>query len=905
MGEHSSVEFRSGGVPRATYRLQLRNGMTFARAAELAPYLAGLGISHIYLSPIFTAVPGSTHGYDGIDFNEIEPELGGYDGFAALAEAMHGAGIGVILDIVPNHMGASPLNQWWLSVLEWGAASPCADHFDVDWAAPKLIIPRLGDHYGTVIKSGGLRLSVDASAGDISLAYGDMQLPLNPPSYAGILMAAGEGRLGALALRFAGSSPAGVGELKAELSAALREAETAARIAGAVEAISGDWRQVHKLHEQQVWRLAHWRTARENLTYRRFFEIAELVGVKVEQPNVFDDVHRTVLRLVKDGLVDGLRIDHIDGLADPRAYLDRLSAALGRKPFYIIVEKILGANEKLREDWPVAGTTGYEFINELSRLLIDDRCRAPLDEAYARFIGVERDLAAEVVAVKRRTLNRNLAGELDYLTGVAAALAADDIMTRDLGADTIRRAIVELASSMPVYRTYVDASGAGAEDVEVISAAADLANTRREVEDEAAYEFLQQLLCLDVGATERRAAALMFATRFQQTSGPLTAKAFEDTLFYRYNRLIAVNEVGGDLDPLGGSVEDFHRAMTARQQRASSALSATATHDTKRGEDARARIYAIADAPEAWAEAVDRWSSMNAELRVATASGTTPDADTEWMFYQALLGAWPVALDPLQDDGLAELAHRMSAFMRKAAREAKLHTTWTQPAEEYERAVQAFVDGALSPVASAAFLQDFHATVQPFLRAGVVNSLTQLCMKLFAPGVPDIYQGTETWDLALVDPDNRRPPRFVDHMALTKAEATPAELIDGWPTGAVKLHLLRSGLALRRRLGEGLRQAPYVPLDVEGPLQRHVVAFARNVDGKMVVVIGTRLSLPLLGEVPRIPADQWRGTRVLLSGDCGADYSDIVSGRAIRVANGAIELSEVLRDLPIAILEPQ
>ncbi len=888
-------------APRATYRLQLRGGMTFARAAALAPYLARLGISHLYLSPIFKAVPGSTHGYDGIDFNAIEPELGGYDGFVALARAMQAAGVRIILDIVPNHMGASPLNAWWRHALEWGAASAYAGHFDVDWSAPKLIVPRLGDHYGAVLKSGALQLRVDAAAGELSIAYGEMQLPLNPPSYAGVLSAAGEDRFGPLALRFATSSPAGVVEFKAELAVALGDSAAAASLERATGDISRDWEALHRLLEQQVWRLAHWRAARENLTYRRFFEIAELVGVKVEQPNVFEDVHRTVLALMRDGLVDGLRIDHIDGLADPLAYLTRLRSAVGND-FYIIVEKILGPDEELRADWPVAGTTGYEVINDLSRLLVDENCRAQLQDAYARFIGEQRDLASEVLSTKRRTITRNLAGELDYLTSLASSLAAGDIATRDIGADTLRRAIVELASAMPVYRTYVDAGGAKPEDVTIILDAIAAAKSTREVEDEAAFEFLTKLFALDVGSTERQAAALLFVTRFQQTSGPLTAKALEDTLFYRYNRLIAVNEVGGEPDPLGAPIADFHRAMQDRLESAPLALSATATHDTKRGEDARARIYAISEAPDAWSAAVRRWSAMNARMRTENVDGIAPGADVEWMFYQALLGAWPAALKPADAAGLDELAQRMGDYMRKAAREAKLHTTWTQPVEDYEAAVEAFVTNVLAPSRSQAFLHDFHATAQPFILAGAVNSLTQLCVKLFAPGIPDIYQGTEIWDLALVDPDNRRPVDFVERMAMAKAETTPAELAADWMTGAVKLQLMRAGLSLRSEMGGDFAAADYVPLKVEGPLRRHVVAFGRSSAAGWVVIIGTRFALRLLeGGTPVVPAHRWQGTRVRLPATL-TQLNDVAAHRTIAVDQGAIELSEVLQDLPVAML---
>ncbi len=884
-------------TPTATYRLQLRNGMDFARAAELAPYFSRLGISHLYLSPIFTAAPGSTHGYDGIDFNEIDPELGGYEGFAYLSRAMQGAGIGIVLDIVPNHMGAHPTNPWWRSVLEWGPNSPHANHFDVDWAAQKLIVPRLGDHYGSALRSGAMQLVADPEAGELGLRYADMRLPLNPPSYAGILTVADQDLFGALALKFATATAAAGAELKAEFAACLADPKAAAALDRALARINGDWQQLHGVHEEQVWRLAHWRTARENLTYRRFFEIAELVGVRVEQPNVFDDVHRTVLDLVRDGLVHGLRIDHIDGLADPAGYLSRLRAAIGRDDFYVIVEKILAPDEELRETWSVDGTTGYEFIAALGQLLVDTAAREDLTRAYEDFVQDKRDLAGEVVATKRRTLTRNLAGELDHLSDLASTLASEDIDTRDLGRDTMRRAIVELASAMPVYRTYVDASGAGAADETVLHGAIDAARQVREVEDDAAFEFLERLFKLDFSDAARRTAALRFSTRFQQTTGPLTAKAFEDTLFYRYNRLIAVNEVGGELDPLGGSVEHFHAAMQLRQKRPAG-LSATATHDTKRGEDSRARIYAISEAPRAWEEAVGRWAAMNAELHHGKAH---PDRDTEWMFYQALLGAWPVGSQPPNAEAMQALSQRMSAFMIKAAREAKLHTTWTQPDEESEGLLTSFVEQALDPARSRQFLGDFGIAIKPFVRAGAVNSLTQVVLKLFAPGVPDIYQGTETWDLSLVDPDNRRPVDFEQNDGLSKAEASSKGLLDAWTTGAVKQRILRAGLELRRTLGARLENADYAPLKVAGPLHEHVVAFAKKHQTGDVVVLGTRLSLNLLeSEVPLVSAQRWADTRVHLPTGAGK-FVDILTGRELLLV-GELEIAELLRDLPVAVL---
>jgi (1->4)-alpha-D-glucan 1-alpha-D-glucosylmutase len=886
-------------TPLATYRVQLRGGMDFDAVADLAPYFARLGVSHCYLSPILAAMPGSTHGYDVIDFGAIEPSLGGYDGFVAMAETLSRHGLKILLDIVPNHMAASPRNAWWRDVLEWGRESAHARHFDIDWGAPKLLVPVLGSHYAAALEAGALKLSCEPATGTLLLSYGELALPLTPPSYSTVLGLVPGDRFAELALRFAASSPGSAVELMASLAELLADGD--GDLDTAVAAINADKDALHHLHEQQVWRLTHWRLARENLTYRRFFEISDLVGVRVEEPSVFDDVHRCVVDLVQAGLVHGLRIDHIDGLADPLGYLRRLRAAVGDE-IYIVVEKILEPGEALPESWPVAGTTGYEFIAALAQVFVDDTSGA-LTEAYVAATGESPDLEAAVTAAKRRTFTRNLAGELDHLSALAAGLAQADVATRDIGADTLRRAIVEIASAFPVYRTYVDAGGAAPEDKELIARAIDRARLGREVEDEAAFPFLADLLTLTATTPERQAAALGFATRFQQTTGPLMAKALEDTVFYRFNRLIALNEVGGDARLGAGSLQRFHESMRRRQSLAASALSATATHDTKRGEDARARIYAISKAPERWSAAVQRWMRLNASLRADIGGATLPHTNVEWLYYQSLLGAWPAGLKPDNDAGLSALAQRMAAFLVKAAREAKLYTSWTNPDEPYETTLQDFVSQSLDPRRSAAFLQDFFDTAQPLLVAGCLTSLTQAVIKVLAPGVPDIYQGSELWDLSLVDPDNRTAVDYDVRRAYLHEEHDAAELLRQWPGGAVKLAVLRAALAVRARFGSDIVHAEYVPLQVEGPGADNIVAFARTSGRKAAVVIGTRFAADLLADAaqPGFSADAWRGTRVICPPSLNGMRLESVFSRK-GASGGSIDLDEGLGRFPVALL---
>lgn len=880
-------------VPRSTYRLQFREHLDFAGAARLMPYLARLGVSHIYAAPLQAARAGSTHGYDGIDFGRIEPAIGGPEGFRAFAEAMRQAGLRLLLDIVPNHMGVTPANGWWRDVLEWGAASRYAAHFDIDWSAPKLLLPILGTAYAEALQAGELHLAFDAAEGRFTLSYYDAVLPLTPPSYAHILGRSDAPALQALARRFALCAPETATDLMHDLARAVCKDVTAC-----ATAIAADRGRLHAVLDLQPWRLLHWRNARERLTYRRFFEVSELVGVRVENPRVFQDVHSLILDLVRDGLVDGLRIDHVDGLADPLDYLQRLRAAVADPDFPLVVEKILGADEVLREDWPVAGTTGYEFIASLGQLLTDESKAAACDAAYAGAIGSALDYARMSQEVKRRLLRHNLASELDLLTRALAGLAEAGAATRDLGPDTLRDAIVELAVGFTVYRTYVDANGAGEADRVVLQAALETARAGRRVEAAEALDFLVSVLTLQV-APGLQARALRFAFRFQQTTGPLMAKAVEDTLFYRFNRLIALNEVGGEPARAGGGVAPFHAGMALRRVSQPAGLSATATHDTKRGEDARARLYTLSEMPEAWAMAVRRWPGLHAR-------GHVPEPETVWFFYQSLLGAWPLDLQGPEFAGLEELRARMLRLMQKAVREAKVHTTWTHPNEDYEAAVTAFVTSALDACRSRAFLEDFAAFAAPVMVAGAVNSLTQLLAKLVAPGVPDIYQGSELWDLSLVDPDNRSAVDFAWRAVLAGEvpSRAPADLVADWRSGALKMRVMMAGLHLRRDL-DGWEQAAYLPALAHGARAHHVVSFARVLDHASVLAVGVRLPLTLLAgaALPLVPAERWGDTRLAPPEDlAGVPLFDVVTGDKLILPREGMPVADILGRLPVALL---
>lgn len=803
-------------VPRATYRLQFRGDVDFERAAALAPYLARLGVSHLYASPLFQATPGSPHGYDVTDFGRLDEALGGGDRFADLAAALSENGLGLILDIVPNHMAASSHNPWWADVLRYGRRSRYAGHFDIDWSQPKLLLPILGRPYGAALAAGEFTLGHDAN-GVVWHASGQA-LPLDPRTWALVLDdvtdpgAPPDPELGPSSFR------AWLGEAGSGLDAHLA-------------AISRDKSRMHRIHEAQNWRLAHWRAARDMLGYRRFFEISDLVGLRVEDPHVFDDVHRFLFELIDAGHVDGLRVDHVDGLADPKGYLDRLAGDLPR-PVPIWVEKILEDEERLPSDWPIAGATGYEFLATTAAVLTNRAAEADLDRAYADYCGTKADYPAIRRAAKRQVLTRNLAAELETLVERLRQAFADDLAGRDYGPDTLRRAAIALLVAMPVYRTYFGGGGSAGDEA-LLARAVDDARADPGLDDPAVVDAVAGCLRRPLNP-----AAHEFRIRFQQVSGALMAKAVEDTVFYRFNRLVSANEVGADPSRIGIDAAAFHAFAADRDDAWPMALNATATHDSKRGEDARMRIAAIGEDPARWSACVGRFDAILADAGVPDI-----DANARWLFYQALLGSW-------QPDASDNLAERIGAFLLKAAREAKVRTSWVKADQEYEHRLREFAERALS---HAAFVEAFADCAGPFVAIGERKSLIQLALKLTLPGIPDIYQGTETPDLSLVDPDNRRP---VDFHGLERRLST----IDGRAaTGfdAQKLMLLAFGLALRRTHADVFAGA-YRPLPVETEPGGRMLAFVRQ---------GQTATLTVAAEMSGDPAASSRAISLRLPED--------------------------------------
>lgn len=838
-------------LPTATYRLQFRNGMTFDRAAGLAPYLRRLGVSHLYASPIFTATEGSTHGYDMTDANEIDPAIGGRDGFERMAAALKAEGLGIILDIVPNHMAASLENAWWRDVVEHGEKSRYSRHFDIDWSR-RLTLPVLGDTFEAALAAGEISVARDPASGKPSLAYFDSYYPLDPKTY----MAGGGDILGLT-----------------------------------------DRAAIAALHERQPYRLMSWRDARKDLSYRRFFEITGLVGTRVEDDAVFDAMHRLIIDLVGQGLVDGLRVDHVDGLADPKGYLDRLRAEAGAE-CYITVEKILGEGETLPAEWPVSGSTGYEFIAALGNVLVDGRQIPALALAHEKATAKRGSIEEELRKAKLLMVDHNFAGEFDNLVRMASRLAQADDAAESFSEQAIRSTLREVLICFEVYRTYGAARDLPDESKAVLAAVLDRAGCSG-VANPAVLWLLDRILQGKVGEGFRPLASV-FRTRFQQLTGPLMAKSVEDTLFFRRTIALALNEVGGDPRQERFSLDRFHALMQERLRTQPAGLSGTSTHDTKRAEDARARLFAIIEAPGTWGEAVGRWREMNRDWVTTLSGGPAPEPEVEWILYQALAGVWPIGLDPADEEGLAALGKRFLPFVEKSLREAKLRTNWGDGDADYERAVGDYACWLLS-ADNRKFLDDFAYTLKPFVRAGLVNSVTQTVIKLTAPGIPDIYQGCEGLDFSLVDPDNRREPDF-DLLAgqLDSGDPPPDAALEDY-AAALKQHVIRKVLNARRRRPALFLEGDYVPLSVKGPCAENVVAFARVKNGETLLVAAERLSLRrVLSETET--AEYWSGTRVVLpSALSDRTYRDIHLEEPVEVGAG-LDLQHAFRHHGFSVL---
>lgn len=937
-GPRSGAARLAAPPPRATYRLQFHKDFTFADAARIAPYLARLGISHVYASPLQKARPGSTHGYDIVDHGTINPELGGEEGFVAMSEALRANGLKLLVDIVPNHMGVGGAdNPWWLSVLEWGALSPFAHAFDIDWerlgANRNLVIPFLGDRYGEALEKGTLALKLDEEAGAFSVWHYEHQFPIRPLDYPAILdrmlAALGEVGDGPSAALLAVSErlramreetnherrlgfPAEADGLKrriAELLAAspdLREA--AARVLRLLNGVPGrpdSFGPLHRLLESQAYRLAHWRVAASDINYRRFFDVNGLAGLRVEKSDIFHRAHETIFRHVRAGRIDGLRIDHIDGLADPAGYARALQGAVG-PGFYVVIEKILEPGERLRP-WPVAGTTGYDVLNQIDGLLVDREKRARIKRLYEWATGVDEPYGFQLRAAKAEILEISFASELEVLTNDLKQIADADRRTRDFSVNAIRRALIEIIARFPTYRSYLapdlDESDVEPEDVRLIEGAVAKAKRWSALPDRSVHDFAANVLLGEVDASgpgrpEPR-LVLRFRRRFQQLTGPVMAKSLEDTLFYRYALLLGLNEVGGDPGEYGIEPEPFHALQSARARDWPNALIATATHDTKRGEDARSRLLALSELPEDWARAWDAWRRCAGPHLSRLEDEPAPDVPDQWMFLQAILGAWPLELlEGGEEAEIHSFRDRLLAYAEKALREGKRHSSWVNVDEAYEGAARKLLSGLVAPGS------DLLDALRPFARRlahlGMIGGLVRTVLKATLPGIPDTYQGTEFWDFSFVDPDNRRP---VDYEARSRAlddEVPMAALLASWADGRVKQAVLARLLADRARRPGFYADADYEPLAATGAQAGRVLAYTRTEgpdDEDHLLVAVPRLVAGLVREEPWSGA-AFAGTVLPLASP--GRWRDLVTG--IEYEGGSLDLGELFATMPFAVL---
>jgi (1->4)-alpha-D-glucan 1-alpha-D-glucosylmutase len=912
----------AGRIPVATYRVQLQREFDFACLVRELPYLRSLGITDIYCSPLFAASPGSTHGYDVSSYRRINPELCGEEGFRALSAALRAHRMGLLLDFVPNHMGVSgPFNSWWNDVLECGRSSPHASFFDIHWndgSNARVLVPILENHYGIVLEKGGIAL--ERQDGAFHFACGEARFPLSPESYPSLLEASaqklsdGDSRN---ALRSAADGFSHLPILNAHDSLELKRdrrarvnglkknlAELIARDTAVRDAIDDELKRINgrpedphsfdrldQLISQQHYRLARWKTGAHEVNYRRFFAIDTLVGLRMENDDVFRESHQRVAELIRENHVTGLRIDHIDGLWDPERYLGQLQelarTAPDQPPLYVLVEKILEDRERLPDPWLAHGTTGYEFAADVAQLLTDRRSAARFDQIYGNFVGDFSTPAQITIASKRLILDEMFANAVSNLAQQLDALVHCDRRWRDLTRHELTVAIREIMAHLGVYRTYRRAGDAASSqdvaEIEKACAAAIAANPRLDPEP---FRFVGELLAGRYphgnAPDDYLAQALGWVMTFQQYTGAIMAKSVEDTAFYVHNRLIALNEVGGNMADFGRSVDDFHEACRARFSHAPLTQLTTSTHDTKLSEDARARLLVLSEMPEEWENWLREWRELNAPHKPQVNARSAPDASEEYRFYQTLLAAWP--LDENIND---EFIRRLKENLRKSVSEAKRNTTWINPNEAWLTACDQFVEAVLDPARSEKFITHFRAVAGRVARLGMINSIVQTTLKITTPGVPDFYQGNEVWNFSLVDPDNRRSVDFARHHALAAGldARSWSDLLVHWRDGGVKQRLTRDLLRFRVDHADLFQTGEYTPVPVAGRFAEHALAFTR--------AHAAKLGCPPLGLI-------WDDTHVVL--DQSARWRNILTG-VTYAADGELPLASLLADFPVAVLQ--
>jgi len=952
---------RQDQIPTGTYRLQLNQQFTFRQAAEIIPYLSSLGISHVYASPYLRARPGSLHGYDIIDHNSLNPEIGTPEDYNFFIQELHRNGLRQILDIVPNHMGVMGSdNAWWLDVLENGEASEYADFFDIDWdpikdeLQGKVLVPVLGDQYGTALEKGELQLKFDLERGEFSIFYFQHRFPIAPREYTRVLgfeierlkQTLGANHEDVLELQSIitafSNLPERRGITSEERAGRNREKEVQKKrlaalcarspevfkfIGDNVDRFNGNpndprsFDNIHELIKAQSYRFAQWRVAADDINYRRFFDINDLAALRTENESVFNQTHEFILSLVAQGKVDGLRIDHPDGLYNPAEYLknlqNRLKAELDpqNREAYLIVEKILTGKEHLRETWPVDGATGYEFANLVNGLFVDQASADKMDRIYRSFVGYIEKFPDLVYRCKKLILKVVLASELNVLANLLSKIALADRHTCDFTLNGLRGALAEIISEFPVYRTYVSACGVSEDDRRYVQRAVAAAKRRSNAADLSIFDFVQRILLADVNGSNSgwyKHAVLRIAVKFQQVTAAVMAKGLEDTAFYRYNRLISLNDVGGNPSQFGISVDDFHRANHERLLYWPDSMLSTSTHDSKRSEDVRARINVLSEIPGEWRLYLRRWRDWNRTKKHSIDGLPMPTRNDEYLLYQTLVGAWPSG--SIEVAGWNAFVDRIDQYMLKAVREAKDHTSWANTNTDYEAALSSFIRAILDQTNKNRFLHDLDDFQHRVTRVAAFNSLSQTLLKLTSPGVPDIYQGNEFLHFTLVDPDNRQP---IDYQVRRKEleslqRSTPSckfsgEISMNPEANSAKFYLTWKALNIRKRHAALFQRGDYIPLFATGEKSNHVVAFARIFEGRSAIAAVPRLCGKLLGDSFQSLSDPaaWADTSLELPGFHTSCYHNIFTGECIPTVKREgqrISLGNLFQYFPVALL---
>ncbi len=983
-------------IPISMYRLQFNHGFGFSDASSIVAYLHELGISHIYASPYLRARSGSLHGYDIVDPSTLNPEVGTEEEYDAFIGELWKHSMGQIIDIVPNHMSCETENPWWMDILENGPSSPYAGFFDINWnpaagkLSGKLLMPILGDQYGKVLENRELKLIFEEGA--FFIHHYEQKLPILPETYIFIL----QHRLDDFQNLVSGDN-LHISELlsiitalnhlppvtendrgkideryrekeiikKRLLSLYLENTEIRTFLDENIHIFNGSkgdpksFNLLDGLLAGQVWRLSYWRVAMDEINYRRFFDINNIAAIRIEDPVVFRETHKLILRLVEEKKVTGLRVDHPDGLYNPSEYFTRLqrncfariapadtlevqayeeadfvpevvkryegllSSDPQYKPFYIVGEKILTKGEKMPEDWPILGTTGYIFLNSLNGIFVDSRNARAFDSLFIRFTGVNNNFSDVVYERKKLLMQVAMASEINTLGHYLNRISEKNRHTRDFTLNSLTKAITEVIALFPVYRVYINSFTVSDRDRQYVEAAVTKAKRKNPAISSSIFNFLGDVLLLrfpDDFNEDDKKEWLDFVMRFQQMTAPVMAKGVEDTALYIYTRLLSLNEVGGSPDRFGLSLDAFHGQNLDRLKFWPHAVTATSTHDTKRSEDVRARINVLSEVPAQWRRCLTRWSSLNKRKKATVEGQTAPDRNEEYLLYQTLIGAWPASHPEEAEYDVFKL--RIRDYMVKALREAKIHTSWINPDMDYETAVASFIDAVLDRAPGNKFLHEFSLFQETIAHFGMLNSLSQALLKIASPGVPDFYQGTEIWDLSLVDPDNRRPVDFARRSAMlfflkektgkggTELDGFLRGLLQEWEDGSIKLYMIWKALSCRRENHSLFMEGVYIPLTCDGEFKEHVCAFARQKDNKVIMVIVPRFVVTLLGFRPELPLGEevWKTTALVIPEEISDDtFNNVLTGERVEVVRMAerrtLPLGKVFSCLPAAMLE--